>query len=331
MKSWLLENLGLKIIALIVSVVLFVLVRQDAGTVISVEVPLVLRLPSGYVLTEEVPESVSVRLRGRESALRAVHVDELGSISISPAPSSGRAKFTVRTDSLLLPAGVEIDSVSPSSISLTLEEQASRRVPIAAEKALSGKPSPGHQIGAVSFRPDMVEITGPRSVIETVNHVLVEPIDVTGRTAAFSEERWVVPDRRLVSVSGSAKVTVRVDVVPKATERVVLGVPILVLELSRRFELLPSAVDLVLVGEEDALAQIEPARLVVTIDGSDEQEAPARTQQLTIGANNVHNLPPGVAVDEQRLPTIFLRTIPDDPPPVPVEEVQEADVVEEMQ
>jgi hypothetical protein len=210
---------------------------------------------------------------------------------------------------------VEIESFTPSGINLTLEDEASRRVPIAADKALSGQPTPGYQIGTVTFRPDTVEITGPRSVIETVNHVLVEPIDVTGRSEAFAEERWVVADRRHVRISGSSKVVARVDIVPKATERMVLGVPILMLELSRRYELLPPAVDLVLVGEEDALAMLDPSKLVVTIDGSEEQDVPARSRQLTISAQNVHNLPAGVGVDEQRLPTIFLRTIPDDPPP----------------
>ncbi len=317
MRRLFLDNLPLKIFALIASLVLFAAVQRDRGTVTSIEVPILVRVPSGFVLTEEPPATASVIIRARASKLKVLRIDEIGPLSLSPVGTPGRTKVSFRPEMLSLPAGVEVESFQPPSVTLTLESMSTRSVQVSADRALSGAPPPGYQLGEVKFTPAQVEIVGPSSVVEVVNQVFVEPIDLTGRTRAFTVDRWVVPDRRGIKISGSARVSVQIDIVPKARERVVLGVPLLAVNLDRPYEIIPSTIDLVLVGEDEALSHIDPAKLVVSIDGSEDQLAPPRSRQLQVSPQDVFNLPPGVGVNDSKLPTIFLRTLPEVVPEIP--------------
>ena len=317
-RSLLLDNLPLKIIAFILSLVLFIVVRGDKGTTTSVEVPLLIRVPDGYMQVGDPIDEVRVQLRGRKSVLDAVKIDELGPISISPSPSEGRAKHTFSPSMLNLPDGITAERFDPPSTFVELEAIEKRSVQVNVERALSGKPPPGFQLGKVSIKPSEVEIVGPRSAVEGANHVYVENIDLTGQTQPFTVERFVIPDKRSVKVNGSSMVQVEVEIVRKRDERVILGVPILVLNLTRPFQLIPSTVDLVLVGDEAALSQVDPSKIVVTIDASEEQDQPARTQSIKLGADKVFNIPDGVAVDGAEPPVVFLQTLPlPKPEPLP--------------
>ena len=118
-------------------------------------------------------------------------------------------------------------------------------------------------------------------------------------------------------MSGSPRVNVVVQIVPRARQRIVKGVPVLVLNLSGDFDVLPEKVELVLVGEEDALALVAPEKLVVTLDGTSLAEGPARTVPMRVRSQSVYNLPPGVGVDEGGLPRVFIRMHPSAPAPTP--------------
>ncbi len=96
------------------------------------------------------------------------------------------------------------------------------------------------------------------------------------------------------------------------------NIPILVLNLPGEFEILPEKVELVLVGEEEALSQVAPEKLVVTLDGRALDGEPAQTIPMRVVSQSVYNLPPGVGVDEGRLPRVFIRTHPKPVLPEPV-------------
>lgn len=308
LRNIFLNHLPLKLIAFVLSLVLFIVVRSDRGTVTTVEIPIHMEVSSDYVVTNEPAQAVRVQIRGTWSELRELRIEDLGPIMVSPPPRKGQTKITFDEEQVALPPGLRVESFDPPSILVEQDERAVRTVSVAVERALSGSPPPGYQLGELKVEPSKVEIVGPQSVVEMVNQVFVEPIDLTGRTASFVEDRYVVPDRRSIDVVGEGRVSVSIDIVPKARQRVVRGIPILVVNLARPFEVLPESVDLVLVGEEAALENVDPSKLVVTLDGSSEAAGPPRSRQLDVEARNVYNLPPGVAVDESRLPSVFLRT-----------------------
>jgi len=320
MRRFFFDNLSLKLIALVLSLVLFLVVRGEERTASTVEVPVLIRVPSDYVVVNEPVDTVSVELHGRWSQLKELSIDELGPISIAPHAGTGRSTITLEPEYLTLPPGLTVERFDPPSIVVSLEEEATREVPVAVERALSGEPPPGYQLGDVSAEPTKVAISGPRSVVEMVHRVFVEPIELTGRTSDIRVQRHVVPDRRGIKVEGDPIITVEIEIVAKAQELVLEDVPVHLLDVTEPHELVPRRVDLVLVGEKDALSRVDPEEVYVAFEVSDEQQAPSRSSQLVIKPQNVHNLPPGVGLDTSRAPSVVLWMLPEpEPPPEPTD------------
>jgi len=310
MRKALFDNLALKLIALVLAMSLFLVVKSEGGALTTLDVPLLIQVPEGFVLVNEPTKAAAVQLKGKWSTLKALSSEELGALELSPSPVEGRSDLTLRLQGLTLPNGVTAEGINPSTVTIELERLARRTVPVAADRALSGAPPVGYQLGEVRAEPPEVGIVGPASVVEMVSRVFVEPIDLSGRTTSFTEERFVLPDRRGVRIEGIDRVSVSVEIITRSREVVAKKIPIIVLNLAQPFELLPQTVDVVLVGEDEALDSIDTSPLVVTIDGAPEGGKGPHSVQIDIKAEDVHNLPPGVAVDGARLPTIFLRTTP---------------------
>lgn len=324
MRKILFDNLALKLIALVLATILFLIVKSEGGSLTTLDVPLKIQVPEGFVLVNEPTEAAAVRLKGNWSTLKDLGVEELGVLELSPSPVEGRSDLTLKLQGLTLPSGIIAVGIDPPTVTIELERLARRTVPVAADRALSGAPPVGYQLGEVRSEPSEIDIVGPTSVVEMVNRVFVEPIDLSGRTSSFKAERFVLPDRRAIQIEGNDRVSVSVEIITRSRELVVKGIPIIVLDLAQPFELLPETVDVVLVGEDEALDSVDSSLLVVTIDGASESGKPPHSAQIEITTGDVHNLPPGVAVDGSRLPTIFLRTtpIPTRPePPVNLEDV----------
>ncbi len=216
MRALLLKNLPLKLIAFVLAFVLFMLVRADRATDVTIEVPLMVRVPDGFVLVNEPVDMVRVKVRGKWSMLREVGADELGPIWVTTQAVSGRVNQLLAAQQVALPPGVSVVTFDPASVVIALEEEATKKVPVVADRTLGGTLPPGYLRGSVEVVPAEVSITGPQSVIAMVNQVFVEPIDLTGRTSTFTEAKFVVPDRRGVEVSGSPRVNVVVQIVPRA-------------------------------------------------------------------------------------------------------------------
>lgn len=323
LRRLLFENLSLKLIALVLSLVLFLVVRGEERSTLTVDVPLLLRVPAGYVVVNEPAETVSVELHGRYSQLKNLQLEELGPISIVPAASGGRTTITLKPEFLTLPPGLTVERFDPPSIPVTLEERSTRRVPVVAERALRGEPPPGHQVGEVRATPAEVEISGPRSVVEMVSQVTVEPIELNGHTSRLVTRRHVVSDRRSIKIEGDPEIEIAIDIVPREQERLLEDVPVHMLDLSAPHEVVPRRVDLVLLGEEEALAQVDPQAVYVAFPVDAPLREPGRSSQLVITLDSVHNLPPGVVIDTVRAPSVVLWVLPEPAPLRPLETLHE--------
>jgi hypothetical protein len=82
-----------------------------------------------------------------------------------------------------LPAGVDIVAHSPEILRLQLDEKARRHVAVLTD--LVGEPAEDHAIMMHRVTPDVVEVVGPRQMLDDLETVKTKPIDVSG----WSESR----------------------------------------------------------------------------------------------------------------------------------------------
>lgn len=299
------SNLPQKMIALICALMLFIVVTSDRTMIVNFEqIPISLTIPEGYVLMdEEANPTVNVKLSGRTSSLRGMTRDDLGTITVTPPARSGNIQVTLQSTMLSLPDGVQIEKFQPEFLDVNLEPLETRTVAVTTDHAFTGELLPGYRLGEVRIDPPEVKIMGPKSVVSNTSQLYIEPIDLTGKASTFEINRWVILNRNgLKAESESVRVTV--NIVSQSKQHVILGVPIVPVNISQPHTFKPATIDLTLIGDESSLSKVDNANLFILFDASQDSKAPhARILERT--ELSVPNLPAGVAYDDSKFPSIL--------------------------
>jgi len=197
-----LNNIGLKIIALLLACVVWFLVsapRREPVRERSVTAAIsVVGLPSRLVITTEIPNSVSVRVRGRVSDLKALASQNLEASVDLTALQAGEVEVTLRAHSINVPDTIDVMSIAPNRFRFKIEELRQRAVSI--RPYLVGSLPAGYLLGGPTLNPDRALVSGPVSQIIKLSEVTTERIIMTGRTATFMQDVAVVSDSPLVRV-----------------------------------------------------------------------------------------------------------------------------------
>lgn len=213
MKPWI-SKLGLRILALVLAFAVWFVVsapRRERVSERAFAAPLSLvGMPRNLVITTPVPDTVSVRLRGRVSDLRSLSSQTLElTVDLSWA-QAGDVQITLRPQALNIPPEAEAISIQPAKIHFRVEQLRQRAVPIRA--FLVGQPPAGYAAGDATVTPERALISGPASLIRNVSEIATERIIMTGRTATFVQNVAVVSDTPLVRVAEPLTVQVTVPV-----------------------------------------------------------------------------------------------------------------------
>lgn len=219
------KNLGLKIVSLLLAGVLWFIVsapRRERVRDRIVTAPLsVVALSPEFVITTDIPGSVAVRVRGRQSDLRTLTPTSLEvPVDMGWAQQPGEVEITLRPQAINVPPDIEVQSVDPNKIRFRIERLRQKTVPI--RPFLVGSPPDGFLVGQATANPAGALVSGPESQIRTLSEVATERIIMTGRNGTFVQNVAVLSDSPLVRVISplTTQVTVPVlaEVGPAAPE-----------------------------------------------------------------------------------------------------------------
>jgi YbbR domain-containing protein len=210
------KNLGLKIVSLLMACVVWFLVsgprrERPRERIVTASVSLV-GLPAHLVITTpDIQSTVSVRVRGRTSALRSLASQNLeASADLSQLTEPGDFEITIRPQHINVPEDVEAVSITPNKMRVRIEQLRQRTVPI--RPFLVGDPPAGYLVGEATENPERALISGPASQIMRISEVATERIIMTGRTETFVQSVAVVADSPLVRVVSPLTTQVTVPV-----------------------------------------------------------------------------------------------------------------------
>ena len=196
------SNWPLKLLSLLLAVTLWFVVsapRRESVYERAYAVPLTLAgMPRDFVMTTPVPDTVSVRLRGRASDLRSLSSANLEVPLDLRTVVPGDITITIRPQAVNVPPQVEVVSLDPSRVRFRVEEVRQKVVPI--RPFLVGQPPAGYSVGDVTVEPDHALVSGPTSQIRNLSEVATERVIMTGRTAGFVQNVAVVSDSSLIRI-----------------------------------------------------------------------------------------------------------------------------------
>ncbi len=265
--GWLFGHLGLKVLSLGLALLLWMVIAGEETVERGLRVPLELQqMPAGIEVLGDIPTTVDVRVRGGSGALSRVGTGDVVAVLDLRSARSGRRLFPLTPDQVRVPFGVEVVQVTPSAVAMAFEPSATREVPIL--PSVDGRPAPGYVVGQMSAEPRTVEVIGPESAVERATEVLTEPVPVSGARAAVRQAVTIGlldPSLRLKTARSA---TVTVQVVPAPLERTLHNRPVHLRNLGAALqaEAEPSAVDLTLRGNREALNRVAADDIIAFID-----------------------------------------------------------------
>ena len=187
MRKFFLDNLGLKIAAVLLSVALWFFATSRGQSEISIDVPLVFRnMPSGLEMVNNNIKTISLNIKGQERLIKNIKLSDIGIyIELSKA-KKGKSTYYVTRDNIKLPHGITVLNINPSSVKVTIEDTITKTVKVM--PVITGEPGKGYYVKSVEVAPQTVEIEGASSEVRKVNKIKTEPLDITGSIETFTQE-----------------------------------------------------------------------------------------------------------------------------------------------
>ena len=214
LRSWLLDNLGLKVLSLVLAAFLWLVVLSEQKIEMTMTLPLELKaVPRNLILVSDVPSVLRIRLRGPKTLVqnlspREVFLDE---------PSSGFVEgdntLRLSAEAVNVPRGIEVVGVEPPRIRVVLEGVVEREVEVFAR--VEGAPASGFAVQRVVVTPARVWVAGPKSAVGRLRRLPTTPIRLDGQNASFTTQAMLEPPGHQIRLLHETPIAVSMEIGPK--------------------------------------------------------------------------------------------------------------------
>lgn len=318
MPAWMnrvfMVNGSLKLIAFILTLSLFIWVREDRESAVTGHVPIRLVIPEEMVLVSEPVERVRVTVGGRWSDLNKFDPSQLSPITID-VDREADGLVGISTEMIRVPNGLRVTSIQPNYVRVELEPAETKSVEIRPRRV--GDPGESFDLGEIQVSPPQIDITGPRSAVENLEYVWTEAVDVTDRTESFEKRVQLRIDDSFLQYDVDRPITVRVPIATQEVTRTIQDVSVEPVNTSYAVSVRPEIVTVTVRGPKPTVDKMNANTIYAAIDLTEESEKPPGTFSKQA---KILNLPQDVAL-VQFYPTDFFITTKRVPRPDSEEEV----------
>lgn len=184
----LLRNWPLKLAALALSLIVWVIIASEETTSALVPVQLELEVPASLALTRPLP-AVRVLVIGPGRELIKLYASPPVVRAAIPAGATPpRWRLAVAPSDIQVPrnAKVSIQDVEPREVEVEIDRMVRRSVPVALRGVV--EPESGFALsGAPALAPAEVRVSGPRALVFDLDSVRTESIELRGLTAPVEQ------------------------------------------------------------------------------------------------------------------------------------------------
>jgi YbbR domain-containing protein len=185
----LVENWGIKVISLGLSLMLWFYVTSKGKTEMTLTVPLELRsIPQNMAVVGPVASSLEVRVQGQERLLRDITTGKklVGILDLSMT-KEGENVVRLSPDDISRPADVVVTHMSLSEVKVRLEPLIRKTFRL--KPVVHGAPASGYRLQNIIITPPKITVEGPSSVVKMLDSLQTMPIDIQGA----AENRSIEP------------------------------------------------------------------------------------------------------------------------------------------
>lgn len=319
-KYKLTRNPGLKIIAFVFAVLLWLIVANVDDPVARrtySDIPVVFAnddiiSQEGNVYQVLDEQSVSVVVSARGSVLQDIHSDDIVATADIKEMDTDTGLVPIQVTINNLSAGNDYQSAEalPRNIRIQVEKTGKKVLSLSVD--YTGEPRDGYVLGDMTVSPEQITITGPESRIEQIDQAValidVEGIsrdsDVTAELRLYDAYGNQVSTNQLYNNLGDDGITVHVEVLQKKTVPVAFNVSGTPADGYRYVECTSEPENVQICGKSDVLREVDSIEVpgdVLNIDGASEN--------LTETVDITPYLPEGVELYEDSAGTLSVTVV----------------------
>jgi len=176
------KKIPLIIISIVFSIIIWGTISLSEEYYANVNVPLrVVGFPNNYTIGNEIPETITIKLRGVGWKLFSVNIGKDVTYNVSVNKDSGFKQIKLMdylTDNRWMLSELDVISIVPNSLTFSIERRLKKKLPIVADLNIEFRAGYG-LAKQVLLEPDSVIIDGPLSVVNSIKEIKTKAIVLT--------------------------------------------------------------------------------------------------------------------------------------------------------
>lgn len=196
------EKIVVFIVAIVLALCLWLLVNLSRAYVLNVNLPIELgNIPGNQALAEDLPDFATVSVQGEGWKLLNLY-NNPPPIFVDVNNGEINLYDQVQQQMNAIP-DIDVQKVQPQTLSLDLEDEISRRVPVEPRIAVNF----GQQFGFLDqpdISPDSITITGAASIVNNINHWETDTVTFNNVRTNISTKVELETPQRLLTLSADA-------------------------------------------------------------------------------------------------------------------------------
>lgn len=167
------ENGSYKVVALLITLILWITVLGNKDQILNQYVKLNFILPKNHIIANGITDQVQVQISGSRLSLKKL-AKGLDPIELNLEDAKpGRTIVTIPTDKITLPFGAQIVSVNPATLVVDIDQITTKRVPVRITWDSDEEPQ---SILVTQIKPASIVVKGATSVLARIQEVWTDPI-----------------------------------------------------------------------------------------------------------------------------------------------------------
>lgn len=272
MSNWILNNIPLKIGAILVAVLLWLHVVTERKAFEVMDVPILFESLSDSMVVVEVSDSTAtfqLETKIKQFILLDLFGHPYMKVNLVDV-EKGENKIELSKDWIVLPSWrpLNVDKiVFPREIMVKTEIKGRKKVAVKAKT--EGSPFEGYFVKSVDTDPDSVMLIGGKNILETVSQVELEPVDISEKNISFSIMKSViVPEGGFQPLKKDVKVNV---IFEKFISRTFSDIRV-ILKGNENYGVIPESIDVTVAGPESIIKNINSSQIKAYVEFKGKKE-----------------------------------------------------------
>jgi len=179
------QNIGLKIVSLLLAVGLWLAVARSPIAEVEIRVPIEFHnLPENLEIDSANYTDAQIRVRGPERLIHQLQATDVRAEVNLASVRPGEQTFDLTARQIHVPQDLQVVQIIPGQFHLSFDNRDTRTVEV--RPRVIGNFASGMKVAQVIAEPPTVMIAGPRRRVQAVDAATTDPVDVSGAVTRYT-------------------------------------------------------------------------------------------------------------------------------------------------